>query len=239
MIAVAFALPTESKLLVSRLRDRRRVACGASYIIYGKFDSRSLAILHTGVGRKISEMAMADFLRGQRPDVLISSGFAGGAGTELKVGDLFLAENFSDRVLFSNSQRALKNLDPQIGKLFTSPSIVDSQTERAEIAKAHGADAIDMETEGIVQACEQCRIPMLSLRVITDTPHEPFPAPPSVLFDVDRQRTDFLEVAAHFAARPTALAAMFRFSRRIGRARQNLTEALTRLLQDDSLGRAA
>ena len=236
MIAVTFALPTESKLLVSRLRDRRRVGRGASNIIYGEFGSRSLAILHTGVGRKISEIAMADFLRGQRPDVLISSGFAGGAGTELKVGDLFLAENFSDRLLLSIAQRALKNLNPQIGKLFTSPSIVDSQAERAEIAKAHGADAIDMETEGIAQACAQCGIPMLSLRVISDTSRDPFPAPPSVLFDIVRQKTNLAGVASHFIARPATIGRMFAFARQIGRARENLTIALTSLLQDDSLG---
>jgi nucleoside phosphorylase len=238
MIAVTFALPAESSLFVSRLQNCRRVSSRVGDIIFGEISSRSVAVFHTGVGRKICETKIAGFIREQHPDVLISSGFAGAASPNLEVGDLFLAQNFSDQDLVSLVQRM--SGDPlHVGTLFTSPTIVDSASERNEIARKHGADAVDMETEVIARACMKNGTPMLSLRVITDSPGEPFPAPPSVLFDIARQRTDFLEVAAHFAARPTALVGMFRFILQMGRARKILTNALTKLLEHDSFDRFA
>ena len=36
---------------------------------------------------------------------MIASGFAGAVAEELKVGDLLLAENFSDRELFAQAER--------------------------------------------------------------------------------------------------------------------------------------
>ncbi len=237
MIAITFALPTESSLLVSRLKNRRRVSSASGDIILGEINSRSIAIFHTGVGRKICEARAASFLREQNPDVLISSGFAGAVGQGSEAGDLFLAENFSEKNLLAIARKAAGGARLQIGKLFTSPLIVDLETERNQIARMQGADAVDMETEVIAQACEKNGTPMLSLRVISDTPRDSFPAPPSVLFDIDRQRTNVPAIVAHFIVRPIALMRLVRFARQINRARTNLTDALIRLLGDDSLGR--
>ena len=49
MIAVSFALPTESSDLVGLLRDRKS---DEEEIIRGKIDNKEVAIFHTGVGRK-------------------------------------------------------------------------------------------------------------------------------------------------------------------------------------------
>ncbi|HXM74618.1 MAG TPA: hypothetical protein VN904_05035, partial [Chthoniobacterales bacterium] len=95
MIAITFALPAESSALISRLREKTRALCDGEKIIYGKIDNRSVAIFHTGVGRKSCEHKINNLLRGERPDFLISSGFAGSAREDLQVGNLILAENFS------------------------------------------------------------------------------------------------------------------------------------------------
>ena len=73
--------------------------------------------------------------------------------------------------------------------MLTVPALIDSSEERERIARESGASAVDMETEFIARACAAHGIPLLSLRVITDTPTEPFLAPPSVLFDIEQQRT--------------------------------------------------
>ena len=96
MIAVTFALPAESKAFISRLQNKRSIRSPGGTAICGESGSNSVTIFHTGVGRKICETKIADFIREQHPDVLISSGFAGAASPNLEVGDLFLAQNFSD-----------------------------------------------------------------------------------------------------------------------------------------------
>jgi nucleoside phosphorylase len=147
MIAVSFALPAESSGFAARLREKQSATCGDMKVIHGKVANQSVAMLHTGVGRKSCESKIDNFLRAQQPRILISSGFAGGAREDLQVGDLILSENFSDRQLLLQAQRILTEHKTHTAKLFTSATIVDSIVERNKIAREHGAAAMDMETE--------------------------------------------------------------------------------------------
>src|SRR3984893_10497910 len=231
MIAITFALPAESSALISRLREKTRALCDGEKIIQGKIDNESVAIFHTGVGRKSCEHKIDNLLRGEHPDFLISSGFAGSAHEDLQVGDLVLAENFSDPELLSMARQLLAARNLRVIKLFSSTSIVDSVAERNEIAGAYGADAVDMETETIAQACAARGIRMLSLRVISDSVHEPFPAPSRILFDIERQRTDFAKFIPYLIRHPAAVWHLIRFSRQISRAREALTDAIVALVR--------
>ena len=88
-----------------------------------------------------------------------------------------------------------------------------------------------METEFIARACAAHAIPVLSLRVISDTPKELFPAPTDVLFDIERQQTQVLKLATHFFARPHHIPRLVHFARRIARARKILADALVAVVR--------
>ena len=85
---------------------------------------------------------------------------------------------------------------------------------------------MDMETEWIARACAARKIPMLSLRVISDTAAAPFPVPPEVLFDLERQKTDTFKLAAHLFRRPSQVVRLARFARQISAVRATLGAAL-------------
>src|SRR3982751_6376530 len=121
MIAISFALPTESSSLVNFLDDRETDEAG---IIRGKIDHKEVGIFHTGVGRKSCERKIDNYFRTAPPKTLISSGFAGAARANLQVADLLLAENFSDSQLLSEAQRILAEEKPHTAKLFTAATIV-------------------------------------------------------------------------------------------------------------------
>ena len=231
-IVIAFALPAESSALMGRLREKNRALCEGEKIIYGKIDNRPVAIFHTGVGRKSCEHKIANLLRGERPDFLISSGFAGSAHEDLQVGDLILAANFSDSELLSTARQLLAARNPRAIKFFSSTAIIDSAAERNEVARAHGADAVDMETETIAQACATRGVRVLSLRVISDSIREPFPASPRILFDIERQRTDFAKLVPHLLLHPATTWHLLRFARQIARAREALTGAIVTLVRE-------
>jgi adenosylhomocysteine nucleosidase len=165
-----------------------------------------------------------------KPRLTISSGFAGAVSDQLQAGDLILAKNFSDAELLANAARILR--DARRVKLFTAASIIDSFSERNEIARASGAAAVDMETGAIAAVCNTHGIPLLSLRVISDTPGEPFPAPPSVLFDIEQQRTKYGRLISYLFRNPAAAGRLFRFGRRIGKARARLTDAIIALVHE-------
>jgi adenosylhomocysteine nucleosidase len=213
MIAVTFALPSESSDFRRRLGDRHR----------------EVAILHTGVGAQVCRERIGPFLDTQRFDFLISSGFAGGVAPSLGVGDLLLAENFSDPQLLAQAREVVIS---RVGKLVTVDRVIEIATERERFAREQSAAAVDMETEWIARACQARKIPMLSLRAISDTVAAPFPAPPSVLFDLERQTTDLRKLVAHLFRHPSGIVRLIRFARQIAAARASLTVALDLIVRE-------
>jgi len=224
-IAVTFALPAESSEFVRRLRDKSHGDRNGITTIRGKIGDREVEVLHTGVGERVCRQRLGKFLEDQRFDLLISTGFAGALNDEMQVGDLLLAKNFST-VDLNEKRSSISRLPVYMADLFTAPTLTDSSDERTEIARTTGAAAVDMETEFIARACAAHGIPLLSLRVITDTPREPFPARAHVLFDVATQRTDLPKLAAFFLTHPTRIPGLLHFARKIAHARKTLADAL-------------
>ncbi len=227
-IAITFALPSESSDLVGQLQALRR----HDHLLTGKIDNREVAILHTGVGAKNCNARLEILLHKTRPRLVISSGFAGAVSEELRVGDLILAQNFSDPELLGGAERILRDREPRRVKLFTSTSIVDSIAERNEIARSAGAAAVDMETGAIVAACDVHGVPLLSLRAISDTAQQPFPIRPSVLFDIERQQTSYGRLFAYLIRHPGSVSSLLQFARRIARVRASLTDAIVALVRE-------
>lgn len=218
MIAITFALRAESRGLVSALQRARK--------------TEKVAIVHTGVGRDACEKETQKFLNKCRPDVLISSGFAGAIISNLQTGALIVGRNFSDPRLLS---WAVQVLGPDLHRvnIVTTSSIIQSPVERSELALAQSAAAVDMETEFIARACASNSIPMLSFRVISDSVAQPLPLPAPMLFNIEDQKTEPLKLLAYLTRHPAAIPRLLRFSRQIAAARRNLSRALVRLLQHD------
>jgi adenosylhomocysteine nucleosidase len=224
MIAVTFALPAESSEFLARVRDKSHADRNGIKIVRGTLGDRDVEVLHTGVGEKVCRQRVGKFLKNQQFEFLISAGFAGALNDQLHSGDLLLARNFSTFDL--NDSRSFSSLPIRTADLLTVPAFIDSCDERNEIARSTSAAAVDMETEFIARACTEHGIPLLSLRVITDTPTQPFPAPPGVLFDIQQQRTHLLKLARFLLAHPNKIPRLIEFARRIGRARKILATAL-------------
>jgi adenosylhomocysteine nucleosidase len=213
MIAVTLAVPNESRGFLRLLGNR----------------SQNVSVLHTGIGEKICRERIGRFLDSNNFEFLLSSGFAGGVDPALQVGDLLLAENFSDPQLLA---RAHAIVGSRVGKLVTADAVIESATDRQQFAKQNDAAAVDMETEFIARECAARKIPMLALRAISDTASAPFPAPPSLLFDIDQQKTDTRKLAAYFLRHPSRLVRLIRFARQIATARANLTSALAAVVRE-------
>jgi nucleoside phosphorylase len=226
MIAVTFALQAESSEFFRQLSNKSRDHRNGITIVRGTINDRVVEVLHTGVGEEICRERIGKFLADAQFDMLISTGFAGALTDRLQVNDLLVAQNFSTIDL----KQAQISPSVRTGDLLTLRTLLHSREDRQRIARESGAAAVDMETEFIARACAAHGIPLLSLRVITDTPDQPFPAPPEVLFDVEQQRTHIWRFAKFFVARPNRVPALIQFAKRIALARKTLATALMRVI---------
>ena len=226
MTVVTFALPAESSAFIRLLKDIRRDGA----ILRGTLEDRTsqVCILHTGVGMSKCAERIGNFLRHEKPQLLIASGFCGGTTDELRPGDLVIAENASEPTLLTKARATLPNA--RIGKIHSADRIIDPAADRYAIGREHGAVAVDMETETVARLCAAASIPMLALRVVSDSPAAPFPAPPNVLFDIEKQRTDFSQLLSYIARNPASAVRLAQFSKQIARAKTKLADALAAVL---------
>jgi hypothetical protein len=221
MIAVTFALPNESSDFVRLLRPPDR------------FPGKQIRVLHTGVGETTTRARLREFLKEEKPGLLISSGFAGAITNQLEVGSILLAENFSNPALLEPCAAALGAKNFRRGNLATAHHVIDSAADRETLARGSGAVAVDMETEFIAQACADSAVPMISIRAISDSPTAPFPIPSAVLFNLARQKTEYVRLASYLLTHPGAVPHMVKFAGNISRARRSLTDALELILRSD------
>jgi uridine phosphorylase len=233
MIAVTFALPAESsafiRLLKGLQRDGAVVRGNVEHRTPNKRRTVSLAVLHTGVGAAKCAQRVRDFLSNEKPELLIASGFCGGTTGELQPGDLVIAENASGAELLQKARDILAGA--RVGKIHSADRIIDPAADRYAIGREHGAIAVDMETETIARLCAAESIPILALRVVSDSPAVPFPAPPNVLFDIEKQRTDFSLLFSYIARNPASALRLAQFSKQIAGAKTKLADALCAVLR--------
>ena len=235
MIAITFALPAESSDLVALLEKPNLISREGVESVRGRLHGKSVAVIHTGVGRKICAQRMDIILRRERFEYLISAGFAGALEKELRIGNLLIAENFSSPQLLRSPGLDLADDGIFLGKLRTVSGVIDSNAEREQLAANTGAAAVDMETEVIADACAELDLPFLSLRAISDTASEPFPAPAHVLFNVEKQKTDFARLAFYLVTHPGAFSRLNAFRERVAVARKALADTLDTILRADLL----
>ena len=235
MIAVTFALPSESSEFLRCLSNKSRADRNGIRTIRGTIDSHDIEVLHTGVGEKTCRQRIAKFLQDRQFDLLISTGFAGALTNQLQLGDLLLAQNFST-IDLGAKRSSLSSSPIHMADLLTVPGLIDSSDERRRLARTSGAAVVDMETEFIARVCAERGISLLSLRVITDTPREPFPAPAHVLFDIERQKTQTLKLATYLIAHPNRLPRLIQFAQRIARAKKILANAVVDVLRTLPVG---
>lgn len=226
MIAVSFALPAESSAFLRRLEAKRKTDSA----ICGRSGTADVCVCHTGVGAHHAIQRLGDFLARTKPTLLISSGFCGGTVDGLAPGDLVLATSASSADLFARAEKLLPAA--HTGKIHSAQAVIDPAAERYAIGRDHQAIAVDMETEAISQLCRERAMPLLVLRAISDSPAAPFPAPPSVLFNIEAQRTKFADLLAHLARNPATILRLAQFSKQVTLARTKLADALTLLVRD-------
>jgi adenosylhomocysteine nucleosidase len=233
MIAITFALPAESADFVRLLEQPRLISREGVENIRGRLHGKLVAVIHTGVGKMVCRERMEVMLRRERFEYLISTGFAGALEKELRVGHLLVSENYSSPKILESPALELANEGTFLGRLATVPRMIEAAEQRETLNKRTGAAAVDMETETIAELCAAHDLPILSLRAISDAAGEPFPAPAHVLFDLAKQKTNFVRLGSYLLTHPGAVSRLNAFRQRIGVARKLLADTLDKILRAD------
>lgn len=209
MIAVVFALPEES-------RDFRRSLAASSL-------AGQVAVTHCGVGPEAAARHIASVLA-DRPEMVIATGFAGGLDPALRVGQVLAATNYSSAELLARAGSVAS------GAFAHADLPVETVAAKASLALTTGAIAVDMESQPIATACTRAGVPLLVVRVISDSASEPMPLPFAEWFDLARQRPRPVRLVAWLTLHPSRIVPFARFVRGLALARRTLADFLLQFI---------
>ena len=167
---------------------------GREYAL-GQIDDKEVIIQQCGIGKVNAAIGAVEMIGRYHPDIIISSGCAGGNGndinlqdvvvsSELTYHDVYCGKAIDDTTVYGQVQGlpARYQADPYLlekakltgakpGLIVTGDWFVDSKKKMAEIIHLFpDAKAVDMESCAIAQVCHIYKVPFISFRVISDIP---------------------------------------------------------------------
>ncbi|MEA3213781.1 MAG: adenosylhomocysteine nucleosidase [Chthoniobacter sp.] len=238
MIAITFALPQESQDFRRALQPNPLAGALPMEFLRGKLGAQEVIVAHTGVGLDAARRKAEALLGAVRPRMLVAAGFAGGLDPRLAVGDLAVATNFSAPALLERARAIGAGAAGFFeGPLVTSPRPIESAADKAQLALASGALAVDMETSALAAACLSAGIPLLAVRAISDAVGDPLPVPFAEWFDLRQQRPRPVALLRYLVAHPRRILPFVHFVHGLTPARHALTQFLIRFVED--FGRTA
>lgn len=168
--------------------------------VIGKIGNNEVVMQQCGIGKVNSTIGAVEMIDNYQPDLVISSGVAGGADINLNVTEVVVATNcvyhdaycgeecefgqilgmpasFKTPKEYVEKALAINNLPgnrhPKIhaGQIVSGEWFVDSKEKMRSILEHFPqAMAVDMESSSIAQTCHIYKTPFISFRIISDVP---------------------------------------------------------------------
>lgn len=210
MIAIAFALEFESAFFQAKHDARLRVAIW----LLGAMGLRAAELLEQRLAKN-------------KPQLVISAGFAGGLQPDIQTGDLIIGQNYTDPDILA---RLSLGKDWKVGDVATEDAIIERGADKVRLGKTTGALAGDLETAHFAKICTAHDVPMLSVRCISDGPDDDMPVPAHVLLNPETGRPEPLQLFRHLLAHPTSVRGFNRLLKNAKNAQARLAVGLDELL---------
>jgi adenosylhomocysteine nucleosidase len=163
-------MTSELRPLVRISRSRRADRDGLRSFT-GRVGDLDVVMVRLGVGPVMARAVTTRALSAFPVDHVIVSGIAGGLDPDLGVGSVVVPESVVD---LASGERFRSHPLPDIvseGTVGVSDRLI-TDTGRLSKLQAEGIVALEMESSGVAEACQQARVPWTTIRVIGDRPDE-------------------------------------------------------------------
>ena len=199
-IGIIVAMDKEFAQLKTLLTESQTERKNHKDFVIGKIGANDVVMQQCGIGKVNSAIGAVEMIDNYHPDLVISSGVAGGADINLNVTEVVVATNCvyhdaycGDECEFGQIlgmpatfntpkeyvEKALAinelpdNQHPKIhaGQIVSGEWFVDSKEKMRSILEHFPhAMAVDMESCSIAQTCHIYKTPFISFRIISDVP---------------------------------------------------------------------
>lgn len=192
-IGVVIAMDKEFRQVRSLLGGE--TAAGAEGMARGRIGDNDITLSRCGIGKVNAAIGTVELIRRFNPDVVVSTGVAGGVPVTLSPQDVVAAEAtcyhdvycgpecergqvmglpakfICDARLVDKAKRLECGVRVRTGLIVTGDWFVDERSVMSRIVSHFpSALAVDMESAAIAQTCHAYSKPFISFRIISDVP---------------------------------------------------------------------
>ena len=194
-IGLIVAMDKELVQLRGILSDAEEKKIGRQSFVVGMAGDKEVVLQKCGIGKVNAAVGATEMIRDFQPDIIISTGCAGGADTHLQVTDVVVgthyafhdvycgsevaygqmvgmpAEYVADKGLVEKALQLQGSATVHAGLMVSGDWFVDSREKMSDIlGHFPQAKAVDMESCAIAQVCHLYGVPFVSFRIISDVP---------------------------------------------------------------------
>ncbi len=135
----------------------------------GELRGHRLVLVANGPGPRLAGSAVREAAARISPDVVISVGFCGALNPSLTVAEVFIPA-----AIEAAGRRYAVERPGAGGVLLSTDRVIASIQEKRDLF-SRGADAVEMEAAGVVEAAAALGLTFYAIRTVTDLADEGFP----------------------------------------------------------------
>jgi adenosylhomocysteine nucleosidase len=199
----------------------REIACDGRR--YRLFENGDTVLICGGIGAHAARRAAEAVIEDARPARVISVGFAGALDSKMKVADVM-----ETRVMVNSADGSRADTGSGQGTLVSYSGVADRE-QKQRLARAYGADAVDMEAAAVAQAAQARGIQFGALKAISDEAN--FAMPPTERFVSSDGEFLTARFVLHVAVRPWLWGSTIALARNSARASRALSAATASYLE--------
>ena len=196
-IGIIGAMEPEVETLIAALEEKRSENISGVTFYSGKIGERTVAIAKCGIGKVFAALCAQAMIMKYSPSLLVNTGVGGALASDLKTGDIIIAESLCqhdmdtsaigdpvglvsgiNKIYFDADSRAVEillaaadklSLTARGGRVATGDKFIASGAEKERIVSEFSADACEMEGCAIAQVAFVNNTPFAVVRAISDS----------------------------------------------------------------------
>lgn len=216
-LAIMGAMQEEIDPLLANFKDIKITEYADNKYYEVSLDGLDIVIAHSKIGKVFASLTATTMIEKFGCDTLLFSGVAGAVNSDLKIGDLVIANRLCQHDLditafghphgfvpggkvFVETSKQLREIAKEVAKqnslkvlegtIATGDQFVHSSQRKEFIQNTFKADALEMEGASVAVICDSLNVPFFILRSISDS------ADMDANFDFD----EFLKSSAQISA---------------------------------------
>jgi adenosylhomocysteine nucleosidase len=198
---------------------------------YRLFEHDGTALICGGIGAQAARRATEAVIVEVQPEIVVSAGFAGSLDHSLKVGQIFEPGTVINSADGVRTQISRTPVESCAASLVTATAIAGND-QKARLAKAYGAQAVDMEAAAVAQGAQARSVAFGALKAISDD--FDFNLPDMNPFVTTDGSFRTLKFVSHVALRPWLWASTVMLARNSSKASHALCNALVTRIRRSS-----